>query len=68
MLDHCDLVSSPTSNLRKIIDQHNSGIQTLIHNYEITRLTEKESIVFDEVKININRMAALERDYLRLPE
>lgn len=68
MLDHCDLVSSATSNLRKNIDQHNSEIQTLIHNYQITRLTEKESLVFDDLKINIDRMTILERDYLRLPE
>lgn len=68
MLDHCDLVSSATSNLRKNIDQHNSEIRALIHNYGITRLTERESIVFDELKISIDRMTILERDYLRLPE
>jgi Four helix bundle sensory module for signal transduction len=68
MLDHCDLVSNATTNLKVNIDQHNSEIQTLIHNYEITRLTENESRVFDEFKINLDRMASMERDYIRLPE
>ncbi len=68
MLDHCDLVSSATSDLLKNIDQHNSEIRTLIHSYEITRLTEKESLVFDEFKITLDMMADMEHDYIRLPD
>lgn len=34
----------------------------------MTRLSEKESLVFNELKVNIDQMAAMERDYIRLPE
>lgn len=68
MLDHCDLVNNPSTDLKINIDQHNSEIQTLIHNSEMTRLSEKESLVFNELKVNIDQMAAMERDYIRLPE
>lgn len=68
MLDHCGLVNNSSLDLKINIDLHNSEIRTLIHNFETTRLTEKESLVFDEFKINIDRMAAIERDYIRLPE
>lgn len=68
MLDHCDLVNNPSTDLRINIDQHNSEIRTLIHHFETTKLTKKESLVFDELKINIDKMVVMERDYIRLPE
>jgi hypothetical protein len=67
MLDQCDQVSHAKAALTIHIDQHNAEIRALIQNYETTQLTEKEALVFNELKQNINQLAVMERDYIRLP-
>lgn len=62
MLDHCRTTNE--ADLRVKIDLHNTEIRNLIHHYENTKLTEKESRVFGELKRNIGWMAALENDYM----
>jgi Four helix bundle sensory module for signal transduction len=63
MLDQCR--TAQDAELTTKIDLHNMEILTLIHNYENTRLTETESMVFGELKSNIGQMAEMEQDYMK---
>lgn len=64
-------VSSCASNVtpltKKLIDYHNTAIQTLIKDYETTQLTKTESFYLQQLKQNLTAIEVLESDVISQP-
>ncbi len=65
LFDQCSQPLSDNNQLELKIKRHNATIYSLIHEYEKTKLTDQESVYFDEFKRNIKHMETLESQYLR---
>ncbi|MFC5270383.1 MCP four helix bundle domain-containing protein [Adhaeribacter terreus] len=63
MLDNCSNQEN-LNNLQAKIGEHNAAIHSLILNYEKTRLTEKETACFQDLKTNIAHIENLESKFL----
>lgn len=66
LFDQCSQPISDNNQLELNIKRHNATINSLIQEYEKTKLTTQESIYFEAFKKNINQMEILESQYLRL--
>lgn len=64
LMDQCSEQGN-LEQIKSIITQHNVAIMTLIHEYEKTKLTNEESLVFDSFKKNVQEMIMLEAQYLK---
>jgi len=64
LFDQCSLQQNDMDQLSLIIGKHNATINTLIQEYEKTKLTDQESVAFASFKKSISQMAALESQYL----
>ena len=63
MLDNCSSLENNSSLLTNI-GQHNAAINIIIRDYEKTKLTELETSCFQDFKMNVAAIEALEKDYL----
>ncbi|HMR58694.1 MAG TPA: MCP four helix bundle domain-containing protein [Cyclobacteriaceae bacterium] len=64
LMDQCS-GQGDLDQIKAIITKHNVAIMALIHEYEKTRLTNQESLVFDSFKKNVKEMIILEEQYLK---
>ncbi len=65
LFDQCSQQQSDRDQFSLIIGRHNATINSLIQEYEKTKLTDQESIYFDAFKENINQMETIESQYLQ---
>jgi len=65
LFDQCSQVQSDHYQLALNIKGHNATINSLIQEYERTKLTDEEAIYFDKLKWNIFQMEALENQYFQ---
>lgn len=64
IIDQCK--SDDRLELREKIEEHNAAIQSLIRDYEKTKLTSEESVFFQAFKKNMEEMNVLEAQYVQL--
>lgn len=64
MIDTCS-APSQAKRIKPLIDGHNASINTLIADYERTRLTDAESKLFGELKENIRKIDEDENSFFR---
>jgi len=65
LFDQCSQQQSDRDQFSLIIGRHNATINSLIQEYEKTKLTDQESIYFDAFKENITQMETIESQYLQ---
>ncbi|MBK7428307.1 MAG: MCP four helix bundle domain-containing protein [Saprospiraceae bacterium] len=63
MLDNC-AVSDNITDLKTQVSSYDADISMLMSQYKLTKLTEKEDEVFQDLEVNIGSIAALQSQYL----
>jgi hypothetical protein len=63
LIDQCSQ-QGDRSEVQVKMAQHNAAINSLIQEYQKTKLTNQESVLFAALKKNINEMILLENQYL----